>query len=310
MTPRVSRRSFLQGAGAAGLGLAAAGCKTLEGKSNRKRRFGISLAGWSLHRSLGQGEGQIPMVEMPKLARDQWDIEAIELVSGMMPSADKAYLDTLSRNAAEANVAILLVMVDGQGDVGSPDGDVRRQAVENHRAWIDIAEYLGCHSIRMNWTGAPHEVVNDSVALENFIDRSVAPFQSLCQYGDKKGINVLIENHWGPSSYPDSLLSLMERVDHPRFGTLPDFGNFPEDVNRYEAVDRMMPYARAVSAKCYDFDPATGMETRLDYPRLIETVVDKHGYRGYIGIEYEGNRLSEYDGIRAGKTLLERLRDA
>src|SRR6056297_3163795 len=106
MKKHLSSRVFLQGASAAGLSLAAAGCKTVEGKNKKSRRFGISLAGWSLHRSLGQGEGQIPMVEMPKLARDEWDIEAIELVSGMMPSSDKAYLDKLSRNAAEANVSI------------------------------------------------------------------------------------------------------------------------------------------------------------------------------------------------------------
>ena len=118
----------------------------------------------------------------------------------------------------------------------------------------------------------------------------------------------MIENHWGPSSYPDILLELIKRVDHPRFGTLPDFGNFPDDVDNYDAVDRMMPYAKTVSAKCYDFDDDTGLETKLDYERLIGNVVDTHGYTGYIGIEYEGNRLSEYDGILACKKLLEKLR--
>ena len=73
---------------------------------------------------------------------------------------------------------------------------------------------------------------------------------------------MLIENHWGLSSDPDWLMGLMRRVDHPRFGTLPDFGNFPETVDRYDAVEQMMPRAKAFSAKCYDFDDSTATKPR------------------------------------------------
>jgi sugar phosphate isomerase/epimerase len=159
----------------------------------------------------------------------------------------------------------------------------------------------------MNWAGYPKDVMEAPGALQDYIDRSVSSFRKICDHGDRKGLNVVIENHWGPSSYPDALLALIEKVDHERFGTLPDFGNFPDDVDNYDAVDRMMPYAKAVSAKCYDFDAETGLETKLDYERLISNVVDKHGYHGYIGIEYEGNRLSEFEGIKACKKLLETL---
>jgi sugar phosphate isomerase/epimerase len=169
---------------------------------------------------------------------------------------------------------------------------------------------MGCHSIRMNWAGAPHDVITDAEALQAFIDRSAPAFTRLCEYGDTKGVNVIIENHGGPSSYIEPMQQLMKTVGHPRFGTLPDFGNFPPAVDKYDAIDAMMPYAKAVSAKCYDFDPETGEETTLDYPRLIDIVVDQHDYHGFIGIEYEGNRLSEYEGIRACKELLERLRTA
>lgn len=99
----------------------------------------------------------------------------------------------------------------------------------------------------------------------------------------------------------------MEKVGRDNFGTLPDFGNFPKEVDRYDAVDRMMPHAKAVSAKCYDFDEA-GNETKIDFERMIRIVVDEHDYHGWIGIEYEGNRLSEPEGILACKALLERLR--
>lgn len=312
MGSKTSRRDFLLkvvGASATAMGLASVtgkGGGTMEAAV--KRGYGISLAGWSLHRSIGKGGGKIPMLDMPKLARQEFGIGAIELVNGMLDSAETNYLDQLAKNAADNDVRLLLIMVDREGDIGAETREERKDAVGRHTKWIDAAAHLGCHSIRMNWRGAPNEVVRDSQALKAFIDRSAVAFRKLCDYGDKKDINVLIENHGGPSSYPEAVVQLMVAVDHDRFGTLPDFGNFPDDVDIYLATDLMMNFAKAVSAKCYDFDDTTGEETKLDYARLIEIVVDKHGYDGYIGIEYEGKRLSEFDGIKACKKLLEKLR--
>lgn len=273
-----------------------------------KRNFEISLAGWSLHRSIGEGEGKIPMLDMPKLARDEFGIGAIELVNHMLAASDTNYLDKLAKNAADHDVTILLTMVDGEGAIGAPDKAERQDALARHQKWIDITEYLGGHSMRMNWTGSEGGIAEHPAELKTFIDRCVPEFRKLCDYADTKGINVLIENHGGPSSEPGALLQLMVAVDHPRFGTLPDFGNFPEHVDNYLATDLMMNFAKAVSAKCHDFDDETGDETVLDYERLIAIVVDQHGYDGYIGIEFEGGRLSEFDGIKACKKLLERLR--
>jgi len=298
------------GAGIAAATAASAGLT----RAYAARDYDISLAGWSLHRTIGTSEGKTPMLDMPKLAREEWDIGAIELVNNMLEPRDdsfpdmKPYLDQLSKNAAFHNVRILLIMVDGQGNIGGEEQAQRDEAVTKHSKWIDIAEYLGCHSIRMNWAGAPHEVVHDEAALAAFIERSVPGFRALCEYGDGKDINVIIENHGGASSYPAAMERLMAAVGHPRFGTLPDFGNFPEDVDLYDAIDRLMNFAKAVSAKCYDFDDTTGDETKLDFPRIIENVVDKHGYHGYIGIEFEGDRLSEFEGIRRCKALLDRLK--
>lgn len=308
-----TRRQFMKqtGAGAAALGLATAG---FAGKAHAARTYGISLAGWSLHKTIGEGDGKVPMLNMPKMARHDFDIEAIELVNRMLAShagsfsEQKSYLDTLAKNASDNDVKILLIMVDGEGSIGSTKPDDCEDAVKRHSKWIDIAEYLGCHSIRMNWAGGAKGVEKDEAGLAAFIERSVPGFRKLCDHGDSKNINVIIENHGGPSSYPDAMEALMKAVDHERFGTLPDFGNFPDDVDKYDAIDRLMPFAKAVSAKCYDFDDDSGAETKLDFPRLIENVVNKHGYSGFIGIEYEGNRLSEPDGIIAARKLLEKLK--
>lgn len=309
MTRKSSRRSFLKasGTGMAALGLGA----TLLNKESAmaaKRDYKISLAGWSLHRTIGTGDGKTPALDMPKLTRHEFDIEALELVNQMLPASDGAYIDKLSKAAADNDVEVPLIMVDNEGSIGGKDDDQRQDAVKRHKRWIDIAAGMGCHSIRMNWAGAPRDVMKDDAALKDFITRSVGPFGQLCNYGDTKNINVIIENHGGPSSYPDAMGVLMKAVNHDRFGTLPDFGNFPDEVDNYDAIDRLMRYAKAVSAKCYDFDDESGLETKLDFERLIANVVDKHGYHGYIGIEYEGNRLSEFDGIKACKKLLEKLR--
>lgn len=312
MDQQTTRRRFLAAMGAAaGIGAFAARADdsaTSNATSAVKREYGISLAAWSLHRSIGEGEGKYPMLEMPRLAREEFEIEAIELVNRMLAEDTPEYLEKFKQNAIDHTIKILLIMIDGEGDIGAPSENMRERAILNHKKWIDIAEFFGCHSVRMNWKGHPNDVMQKPEELTAFIERSVPGLRALAEYGDTKNINVIIENHGGPSSYPEPMERLMKAVGHSRFGTLPDFGNFPPEVDIYDAVDRLMPYAKAVSAKCYDFDLASGKETKLDYERLLQIVHDKHGYKGYIGIEYEGAKMSEFDGIKACRDLLRELR--
>ena len=192
-------------------------------------------------------------------------------------------------------------MIDGEGDLSEPDKAKRNEAVENHKKWVDAAAALGCHAIRVN-TGShysPTDVASGRRGL-----------RSLAEYGSKHKIEIICENHGGPSSDPDALLALIKKVGNKDFGTLPDFGNFPNKDRRvridvYEAIARMMPYAKGVSAKSYDFKE-DGNETHLDYARILKIVTDA-GYNGWVGIEYEGSRLSEPEGIMATKKLLESL---
>lgn len=312
MNESSTRREFLARGGAA-LALGALGAHAAEptkaAKDKKmKRDYKISLAMWSFHKTIGTDKGKVPMLDMPKLARDRYDIRGLELVNTLLASDEPAYLKELAKNAAANEVKILLIMIDGQGDIGSPNEVARTTAVKNHQHWIDIAHDFGCHSIRMNWKGAKDNVFLDPAALKDFTDRSVPGFRALADYGDKKNVNVIVENHGGASSHIGPLVGLMKAVDHPRFGTLPDFDNFPPDVDRYEAIDAFMPYAKALSAKCHDFDDNTGLETTIDFERMIQIAVDKHGYHNWIGIEFEGDRLSEYEGVAAANELLLKLR--
>jgi L-ribulose-5-phosphate 3-epimerase len=297
----LTRRGFISTCAktTAGIGAALVAPGIAAQERGRIGDYKISLAGWSLHKRFFAGE--FKLIDFPKVSRQEFGIEGIELVNTFFPSPQYRFLQDLNKRAADNNVKILLIMCDGEGDMASPDKKERLQAVSNHHKWVDIASVLGCHSIRCN---SGQGRAGDSEAIQRCSDS----FARLVEYAKPKEINVIIENHGGLSSDPDSLIQVMKGVNSPYFGTLPDFGNFPRGVDKYEAVRRMMPYAKAVSAKCYDFNEK-GDETTIDFGRMMKIVTDA-GYHGYVGIEYEGGRLSEAEGILAAKKLLERLRGA
>lgn len=255
----------------------------------------ISLAAWSLHKEFFDKKiDQLGMLD----ACAELGIRGFELVNTFFPSPQYAYLRHLRKRAEEQGVELLLIMCDLEGDLAHTETQKRVQAARNHRKWIDCAAVLGCHSIRCNIRGDE----SDPIAMR---ERAAEGLRHLLDYARDTGVSVLLENHGGLSSDPEWLRSLVELVNDPSLGTLPDFGNFPPETDRYAGVETLMPYAKAVSAKCYDFD-AAGNETTIDFARMID-IVKRAGYRGYIGIEFEGPRLTEREGIRAAKKLLERL---
>jgi sugar phosphate isomerase/epimerase len=304
----LSRRTFLHAslAGAAALATRAlpawAADVTGNPPAGKIGDFKISLAEWSLHRALQKKE--ITNLDFPKIARETYGIDGVEFVNQFFKDKahDSAYLKDLKTRASDHGVTCVLIMIDGEGDLSATEKEARMKAVENHKKWVDAAAALGCHSIRVN-TGNhynPDDVKNVAEACS-----------ALTEYGDQHKIHIICENHGGPSSHPDALIALMKAVGKPGFGTLPDFGNFPKDrhgkytIDVYDAIARMMPYAKGVSAKSYNF--SSGRESSLDYARILKIVTDS-GYHGYIGIEYEGSRLTEPQGIEATKKLLEGLK--
>ena len=211
---------------------------------------------------------------------------------------DLPYLRELNRIAAGEGVKNVLIMVDGEGQMGDPDAAGRARAVENHKQWVEAAKFLGCHSIRVNAYSRGSREEQAKLCADGLAQ--------LGAYAAKARINVIVENHGGLSSDGQWLSDVMKSVGMKNVGTLPDFGNFYE-YDRYQGTQDMMPFAKGVSAKSHDFG-ADGGETTKDYARLLK-IVKEAGYRGFIGIEYEGSRLDEYEGIKATKALLEKLRD-
>jgi len=271
----------------------------------------LSLAQWSLNRAFSKGE--LNPRDFPDIAKNYFDLNAVEYVNEFYKEYAKSekYWNQLKSNANAAGVKNLLIMVDDEGELGNPNNDERTQAVENHYKWINAAKLLGCHSIRVNAFGN-----GNKITLKNAL---VDGLSRLSEYGAKEKINVLIENHGLHTSDGKFMTSIIKEVNNKHLGTLPDFGNWclsakwgstqnnkcTDMYDPYQGVADFLPYAKGVSAKSYNFD-TNGNETFLDYKRLLKMVKDS-GFDGYIGIEYEGEKLSEPEGIKATRALIEKV---
>ncbi len=303
---------------------AAAASAALPALGSQSARFSISLAQWSLHRTFfgnalaagfaafGQTlrtepesvlQGDRHPLEFAAIARNEFGIGAIEYVNTFFygHAKDSAYLDELRRRADDNGVTSLLIMIDAVGALGAPDDATRAASIENHRPWLAAAKHLGCRAIRVNAASSGAKAEQQKLAADGL--------SALAAHAAIEGLDVLVENHGGWSSDGAWLAGVIRMADQPNLGTLPDFGNFRVSsdniYDRYIGVTELMPFAKAVSAKSYDFDDV-GNETTIDYPRMMKIVLDA-GYRGYVGVEYEGSRLSEFDGIRATQHLLEKI---
>ncbi len=288
----------------------------------------ISLAQWSLHKSyfgdLGNDwaafgrmlmespdsllRGDIDPANFPTLAAT-YGINTIELVNtfyfGKAENMD--YWSEFKKTCDASGVKVGLIMCDALGDLGNADPEARQKAVENHYKWVDVAQYLGAMTIRVNAAGQG--------TAEEVAANAVDGLKKLGAYGATKGINIVVENHGGYSSDGSWLAGVMQKVGMDNVGTLPDFGNFcieraadfscAKEYDRYKGIAELMPFAKGVSAKTNVFDE-NGNEANMDYARIIKIVKDS-GFKGNIGIEYEGNDLSEDAGIKATKALLDKV---
>lgn len=294
-----SRRQFVVSAA----GLAAAPAVAAPAQA------GISLAAWSLSGSFFQGRWKL--LELPGILRDRLNLAGLEHVNQFFENPTLSYLQKLNRACADSGVRSLLLMVDLEGSTASADRNERRQSAIAHRKWIDIAHYLGCHSIRCNMYGGAENWKED----RDLVDRAAETFRDILEYAAGSGLDVLVENHGGASSDPDILVALVKKVNHPKFALLVDLGNWGRDVDRYEAVRKTIRYGRALSVKgTYgpNVNPAYDME------KLLRVALEG-GYAGWWAIEVTPPRAAgvkrtaeeqfeeEVKTVRDVKAIVERV---
>lgn len=297
-----NRKEFLKQLGylSAGSLLLPGMAKAISSNIGNDLFFDISLAQWSLHKELFAGK--LTHLDFPATAKNDFGIDAVEYVNRFFADKvqDKSYLNEMNNRCRDLDVNQVLIMVDGEGGLAVLDDKKRNEAVKNHFKWVEAAEHLGCHSIRVNAYGEG--------TREETMDAAVDGLSWLSEFASDYGVGIIVENHGGYSSDGKWLAGVMEQVSMENCGTLPDFGtsNFTISegnvYDRYKGVKEMMPYAKGVSAKSYAFNE-DGYEKSIDYTRMLN-IVKNAGFTGYIGVEYEGNELSEREGIMKTKNLL------
>lgn len=324
MDNNTQRRTFIRNIGLLGLGaglspmiLQSCGGREKSSKEQDLKKvekdmfFKISLAQWSLHKMLFAGE--LDNMDFAKFTKDNFDIHALEYVNAFFKDKgkDMDYLGEMKKRVEDNGMASVLIMVDGEGFLGDLDKQARMKSVDDHKKWVEAAQFLGCHSIRVNAFGRGTAEEVGAAATDGL--------RHLSEFAKPHGINVIVENHGSYSSNGQWLTQVIQNTGMDNCGTLPDFGNFcvkrsgesewegecVEEYDRYQGVEEMMPFAKGVSAKTNNFD-AQGNCVETDYNKMMRIVKDA-GYRSYVGIEYEGNELSEVEGIKATKALLEKV---
>ena len=318
----MERRKFIQNSLALGLGATALGTLSantlgqqfLESNLSTSPFFKLSLAQWSLHNAIQKGD--LNPYDFAAKAKDL-GFEGIEYVNDLyrdvMTAKDKntalkQFIAQSNAQAKEHGVENVLIMIDGEGDLAVPSVKERNKAIENHKAWVETAAAMGCHSIRINLFGERDEQAWKAQSAESML--------KLGEFAAPYNINIIVENHGYLSSNAALVMEMLKDVNLSNCGTLPDFGNFClerskgarwdgaciKEYDRYQGVEELLPRAFAVSAKSHDFN-ADGNEKHTDYLRMLK-LVKSSGYKGFIGVEYEGGGLSEVDGILATKNLL------
>lgn len=312
----MKRRSFLKHA-MVGAGALAIDYSAFAAPAPFAGELKISLAEWSFHRMLQAGK--LDHLDFPLKAKKDFGIDAVEYVNGFFgmgkmtqqqAAVNKSYLQELLQRSKDAGVYNHLIMIDKEGSLAIPDDKERLQAVENHKKWIDAAKFLGCATVRVNLHGDGETSAKQKASVDSL--------SRLGEYAAPQNINVVVENHGSDSSKGYWVAAVMQQVNMKNVGTLPDFGNFcinhpwgttqgdcTEAYDRYKGVAEMLPFAKGVSAKSYDFD-ADGNQPKIDFGRLID-IVKQSGFSGYIGIEYEGGKQSEEEGVKLTKALLQKF---
>jgi sugar phosphate isomerase/epimerase len=303
---QTNRRSFLKTTGT--LAAATILMPDFLAAAPKKQFFQISLAEWSLHKELFAKT--ITNLDFPGIAKKEFGISIVEYVNQFFKDKanDTAYLNDLLTRCKDNGVSNHLIMIDGEGPLAETDAAKQNKAIDDHKKWVECAKYLGCKTIRVNAYGDSKATADDTAKA------AVLGLSKLGEFAKPLKINIIVENHGGLTSNGQWLAGVMKTVNMKNVGTLPDFGNFcikygaagcAEMYDRYKGTAELMPFAKGASAKTYDFDEQ-GNCIETDYSKTLKIVKDS-GFRGIIGIEYEGDKIGERDGIKKTKALLERL---
>jgi sugar phosphate isomerase/epimerase len=205
------------------------------------------------------------------------------------------YLQKIKQAADAANLPFGCIAVDGAHIY---EEDERARQVNKKRAaqWLEVAAYLGVKQVRVD-SGYQGEVWP-----EDIFNTIVAGYQELITEARTKGLEIIIENHWGPSQHPEQLVKLLKAVDG--LGLLFDTHNWAKGKQQ-QGWDTCAKYAKAVHIKTFSFDEE-GNDPLVDLHKAISQLIQT-GYGGIWGIESVPETGGEVEAARKTIVLLKRV---
>jgi L-ribulose-5-phosphate 3-epimerase len=242
----------------------------------------ISIAQWALVEEIRAGKWK--NLDFPRVAREDFGVNGIEFVNTFFEVPTEGYLKRLKKNAADQGVTMVLIMCDDEGDGAADTKEGQEQFAINHRKWVDIAHYLGCHAVRTNCRGPQNADKHEALKW------AADAYSQLLEYAKPANIGIVIENHGGVSNDPDWMVDLMKKVNNPLFGTYPDWRQPSPEFDNYTYLEKTLPYAKGMSYRNQPSEELTA--------KMIRLSMDS-GYTGWYGIESSGR-----EEIKKGIQLL------
>lgn len=268
------------------------------------------LAQWSFNKETFKGE--MNTLDFINVA-GELGFEGVEYVNQFFLDKveDTEFLDGLKAAAKKANVKSTLLMIDKAGVLGDSDPEKRKDAVEQHKKWMDAAARLDCPTIRVNAHG-------DGTAQE-MMDAVESSVKELSNYGKSIGVGVIIENHGMHSSDGKWLSELVGKVVPYGAGSLADFDNWCiereggalwgapciKEYDRYQGMKELLPTAKSVSVKAFEFDK-DGYPIRTDFKKMFQLIHDAQ-YDEYLAIEFEGHDMPGLEGVKKTFEIAKKL---
>lgn len=289
MNPPVSRRSFLASA------FSSTFVGSLFGNEEKEAQWlQISLQQYSFNGMLRSKK--LAPLDYPKFAVEKTGIKALEYFNGFFEDKINSakFLAELKNRCGDLGVENQLILCRSDLALDSADAGQRKGAAALLSRWGAFAKELGCHSIRVDCRSKGNR--------EDVKKQAVDGLHQLCDLLEPMKMNAIVENHGNWSSKGDWVKEVMESVKRDNCGTLPDFGNF-KGYDKYQGVKDMLPWAKAICAKVHKIKP-DGEAAQTDFERMLK-IVKEGGFRGYVGIEFEGG-ADPVAGVLGTKRLIEK----
>jgi sugar phosphate isomerase/epimerase len=273
--------------------------------------FKFSIASFSFHRTLAAGKQDMfryiaDSKALGAAQLDPWNahLSAIKdedsvIRGGRDPenaqfsAQSDDYLAQVKAAANEAGLPFGCLAVDG-AHTYEPEAEKRRANRAAAYRWLEVAEKLGARQVRID-AGGPEDMPDEIFEI------IVTGYQDIIQRANDKGIEVLVENHWGPTTIPANVVRLLAAVDG--LGLLFDSNNWAAGMQQ-QGWEMCAPYARSVHIKTFEFDE-NGSDPTVDIPKVVRMLVAA-GFDDVWGIESVPRDGDEYGAIQKTAALIER----